>query len=163
MLTAEERAQIQKNLNAAMRNSPLGIMGDVIQSLLASDAEREAEILRLERVIEELVNRIAALKRYVAVEGRPDGDTVLVGLAYDSHIWGPSANSKYEMFELAESVEKWLHEQCDVLMALVESISKGGGNADTVRSGLGVDFDSASAPVVSEADPLCQKDCGAKS
>lgn len=57
------------------------------------------------------------LRRYRAVQGNLcESANELVGLAYDGSIWGPTANPKYEMFELAEAFEKWLKDKCDEAM-----------------------------------------------
>ena len=73
-----------------------------------------------EEKIKTLVSALKNMHRYVAVE-RPDG---LVGLAYDSHIWGPVADPRYGMFELAESVEKWLHEKIDSTLKSVGELNE---------------------------------------
>lgn len=69
-------------------------------------------ILALTQQRDEVRSSLQSLRRYVAAEGLPDGDKLLVGLVSGS-IWGPCADPTYNMYELAESVEKWLHSELD--------------------------------------------------
>jgi hypothetical protein len=72
-------------------------------------AQLESRSLKLELAIR-------SIRQYEAVEGRPDGEKVLVGLANGS-TWGPSSDPNYEPYELAEAVATWLHEKCDEALA----------------------------------------------
>lgn len=76
----------------------------------------------LERRVASARSIFKTLRRYQAVESR-EGDGVHVGLAYDGSIYGPSANPRYEMFELAEAVEKWLKDKCDEALKELEGES----------------------------------------
>ena len=82
---------------------------DAIEALTAENAE-------LRKRVEDLEGSFKNMRRYSAVQGRLDDGEELVGLAYYGSIWGPCADPKYEMYELAESVEKWLHEEIDAAL-----------------------------------------------
>lgn len=82
---------------------------DAIDALTAENAE-------LRKRVEDLEGSFKNMRRYSAVQGRLDDGEELVGLAYYGSIWGPCADPKYEMYELAESVEKWLHEEIDAAL-----------------------------------------------
>jgi len=76
-----------------------------------------AENAELWKRVEALEGSLKSMRRYSAVQGRLDDGEELAGLAYDGSIWGPCADPKYEMYELAESVEKWLHEKIDTALS----------------------------------------------
>ncbi len=98
--------------NAHRKTADNGVL--LAETLLAEiDAQRET--------IRELVEALRGLKRYHAVEGRLLGDdNNLVGLAHNGSQWGPVADPTYEMFELAESVEKWLGIELNAIIAKAE-------------------------------------------
>ncbi len=74
---------------------------------------------------DELALAVEVLKRFLryrAVQGRLLGDDKdLIGLAFDSSIWGPVADPTYEPWELIEAVEKWLHQEAKDALAKIEA------------------------------------------
>ena len=89
----------------------------VWQRLKMENAALTAENAELRKRVEGLESSLKNMRRYSAVQGRLDDGEELAGLAYDGSIWGPCADPKYEMYELAESVEKWLHEKIDTALS----------------------------------------------
>src|SRR6266404_4338752 len=80
-----------------------------MQDALAEVDRLRAELKAREEAIDAAKTALTNLRSYEAVEGRPDGEKLLVGLAYDS-VWGPCADPEYEMYELAETIANWLHD-----------------------------------------------------
>lgn len=94
-----------------------GSFGRKLLAWAATKAKEENDKLSAENA--RLRAELQAIARYVAVEGRPDGESLRVGLAYDCSIWGPHTDPEYGAMELAEAVERWLKER-------VEKALKGG-------------------------------------
>lgn len=78
---------------------------------IAVDPSRvgEREIVRLRR-------GLCNLREYVAVEGHFDDEGKVVGLAYQGSGIGPCCHPETQPYELAESVEKWLHTKIDAIL-----------------------------------------------
>lgn len=67
--------------------------------------------------VRELRGALENLRHYVAVEGRNDDGSPLIGLAYDGSIWGPCHDPSYQTWELLELIEKWLRGKIDAALA----------------------------------------------
>jgi hypothetical protein len=82
----------------------------VLASKPFASCDAEKEIVRLRM-------GLGNLREYVAVEGYCDdvGHSV-VGLAYQGSNWGPYSHPETQPYELAESVEKWLHTKIDAIL-----------------------------------------------
>lgn len=77
---------------------------DQLDGCIRKVNELKADNARMRRVLQNM-------QGYVAAEGHPDGDKLLVGLVNGS-VWGPLHDPKYEAYEFAETIEKWLKDKC---------------------------------------------------
>lgn len=77
--------------------------------------KRITELEAIAKDHERIVHAVRNLRKYVAVEVN-EGDGRRVALSWNGSQLGPVGNPNYELYEFAETVEKWLHAELDKIL-----------------------------------------------